>query len=128
MSSTVTSFTPAQKNQVVGHIHLIRDLHEDDTFECAAWYRTHELPAGTYPVTLIEYPYGGWKLILADVPTVITAAYFGTLFGGVAVGKDQTGPREIGRQSTHTFCLMYTHRGPEELDLSMYRDGTFTPV
>lgn len=125
--------TREHHGRVVGHITLGQGLVKRQLFECAAWYRDHEFTPGTYPVTLNISKLHTWNgertilferdcyLTALDVPTTIVAAYLGTLFGGVAVGPDRTGPREIGQPSSYHWHVGFAYT-LDELNASLPAD------
>ena len=67
-----------------------------ESYETAAWYRDHLVTPGDYLVWAKSNGHGQ-LMFCAEVDTKITAAYLGSMYGGVAVGPDATGPREIGK-------------------------------
>lgn len=105
---------------VVGTILIEPGRRETEHFEYAAWYREHEFKPGLYPVTLhIRRTWNSdtkqdcaedCTLVADDVPTTIVAAYLGTHFGGVSIGPDKAGPREIGRASSKHLRLAYGYK------------------
>lgn len=119
-------FTPDQVGSVVGTITITAVVTEDEHYECAAWYRRHEFVPGTYEITLVEKsrsspvssdPRVPWQkyvdhyqLVAKDVPTKIVEAYFGTLYGGVAIGTDRAGPREVGKDATRNLNLGFSYK------------------
>ena len=106
---------------IVGTFQIEPGTRRTEHYECAAWFREHEFKPGLYEVRLAVRllsevvdmdPYTVEECardctLVVTAPTVIVDAYLGTLFGGVAVGKDQTGPREIGRESSHRLVLAH---------------------
>lgn len=125
--------TREDHGRVVGHITIPAGVIKRELYECAAWYRDHALTPGTYPVTLNIRSRGTWTgerwieferdcyLTALDVPSTIVGAYLGSLFGGVPIGPDRTGPREIGQPSTchHRVGFAYTL---EELNAALPAD------
>lgn len=104
-------FTEADIGRVVGHLTVGEDHKPlEETFETAAWYRMHKPTPGVYPITLERYAHGGFSLNARDVPCTVTAAYLGTLWGGVAIGADTTGPREIGKATTRTIPCGFKYK------------------
>lgn len=125
--------TREHHGRVVGHITIPPGVIKRELYECAAWFRDHALTPGTYPVVLnirhlntfngertVEV---GWDCYLTalNVPSTIVAAYLGSLFGGVPIGPDRTGPREIGQPSAchHRVGYAYTL---EELNAALPAD------
>lgn len=125
--------TREHHGRVVGHVTIPPGVVKREHYECAAWFRDHALTPGTYPVTLRIDKLHTWNgertielaqdcyLTALDVPSTIVAAYLGSLFGGVPIGPDRTGPREIGRESTthHRVGFAYTL---EELNAALPAD------
>ena len=126
-------FTSEQIGTVIGHARIPAGETYRDTFEVAAWHRTHAFePGGTHPVKLYEQRYGsapvhGYALVIDRAPTTVVDAYMATLFGGVPIGEDRSSKHEIGRKDHRPLCLA---RAPtldqlNEIDLSAF---DFTPI
>ena len=104
-------FTEADIGRVVGHLTVGADHPAiEETFETAAWYRMHKPAPGVYPITLTRYAHGGFTLLACDVPCIVTDAYLGTLWGGVAIGADKAGPREIGKATTRAIHCGFKYK------------------
>jgi hypothetical protein len=106
--------TKFNKGDVIGHLTIGEGVKETEHYEFAAWYRDHALTPGVYPVVIVDVGYESYfdeakiprddprrysYTAIAVIPSVITGANLGTYFGGVPVGKDTAGEREIGRAS-----------------------------
>ena len=93
-------------------------LHEKrvfrSTFECAAWYEDVEVQPGTYDV--LAYP--TWTNIghalYVQAEGMVTGAYFGSLYGGRAIGPDRGGPERIGKIAKASIRLAPYCRAGEE--------------
>jgi hypothetical protein len=96
-----------EKPVLVGRLRLTAPFVRRELYECAAWFRDHQLQPGLYPVIAARIrgigPKNGDMQLACRVPTTIVAAYFGTLWGGVAIGPDQSGPREVGKASEYVL-------------------------
>lgn len=124
--------------QVVGYLTIPAGIVKRESFECAAWYRDHALVPGVYPVTLNISKLWDWNgertvlferdcyLTALDVPSTVVAAYLGTLWGGMPIGPDKAGPREVGTAST---CHEHVSFGYtlEELNARLHEIPGFVP-
>lgn len=79
----------------------------DQSYETAAWYRRHQLKPGSYPV-IVGYAYSQnncERHLRVKVDSTITAAYLGTLYGGVAIGTDTAGAAEVGKDDSYVLTV-----------------------
>lgn len=96
--------------KLIGEIVVKEGATYTQTFETAAWFRKYALIPGTYPVYRFERDRD--VMFLANVPGTCTDAYLGTLWGGVAVGKDTSGPREIGKVDDCPLYVTFQYYEP----------------
>jgi hypothetical protein len=101
--------------RVVGTL-TVQEVTLRQHYETAAWFRDHKVKPGEYPV--FAKPNGSYNQLMYGVvlDTVITAACFQSLFGGVGYGEDKAGQREVGKESTYTI-----------VEGESYQQGGITP-
>lgn len=87
----------------IGTYTLDVDTEVTNHYETAAWYQTVRVPAGEYPIygTFKQHdsPRAWHEIDRAgtdNVPGIVTASFFPSLFGGVMVGRD-TGADDVGK-------------------------------
>lgn len=92
-----------EEHQVVGTLTVPNNVTLHQSYETAAWFRDHKVKPGVYPV--FAKPNGHYDQLMYGVilDTVITAACFQSLFGGVGYGEDRAGKSELGKDSTYTI-------------------------
>ncbi len=87
---------PTANNTQVGVLVVETPFSKEQTYETAAWYTVHQVPAGEYPVTFHCKDGRAWLSV--RFPSVISDEYLGALYGGVHVGS-KSGKEGIGKNS-----------------------------
>ena len=85
---------PTANNTQVGVLVVETPFSKEQSYETAAWYTVHQVPAGEYPVTF--HSENGRAFLIVRFPSVISDEYLGTLYGGVHVGPN-SGRDGIGK-------------------------------
>lgn len=87
--------TLAHPQDRVFQVSLVEPRTFTKTYETAAWYRNIECQPQEHIITA-AWGLGSWYWGYS-MSGVVTSAYLGAMFGGVPVGADQSGPREVGK-------------------------------
>lgn len=93
----------------IGWYNLKEDKVFYNTFECAAWYEEVMVPAGKYPIDVIDYKvekdgkiYGYIDSAYVTMEGTILSDEFGSRFCGVPVGTYDN-KKNAGKKSSHTM-------------------------
>lgn len=97
-------------NKQVGWFHLKEDTIYTNTFEFAAWYEKVLIPAGRYPVEIIDYHEENCRVrghinsAYITMTGTIVSDYFAAHFCGVPVSDYDTS-KNVEEESTHTTSI-----------------------
>jgi hypothetical protein len=114
-------------NTQIGVLKVTVPFTQMQNYETAAWYTEHEIQPGTYPVYYSAS--GGRAGLLVKLNTKVKSCYLGTLYGGVAVGKDTYGQSRVGKSDTLSQSCGFYSGGPKEKTLVPFSEfGEFVPT
>lgn len=110
---------------VCGQVHIKTPIDRTDRgYECAAWWQTTRTDTGVYDIGLMQGNGSSTDKsyhLVASVPATVTDAYFGSLFGGVPIGKYDKS-RDVGKRVNEWISVSALH-GIETYNWS-FTEGT----
>lgn len=113
----------------VGWVRINKPLvNHNNGYECAAWWQQETSVTGVFPLILRmgEYDYHGRCSASAAIPAKVTDCYFGSLWGGNAIGKYDKS-KDLGRDATIYFGVSLP-KLIETTDSPRLDDKDYTPL